>query len=113
MTEDDPNFGKPPYDEDLAADLIGKYILVGLTYQDKQGNFLYQKQLHGVIIAAAPNGITIALRGVNNGETWIMPPDLSNIEPANPGTYTLKSTNEVVENPDFYSNWFVNRPHLH
>ena len=102
--------GRPPFDEKLATSYVGKYILVGLTYLDHKGKELRRQQLHGVITSATPKGINIALRGVYDGDSWNMPPDLGSIRPAKPGTYTLHMTGEVIENPDLLSTWTINEP---
>ena len=104
-------YSKPPsFDEEVATGYIGKYILVGVTVQDHEGNVIRHEQVHGTVRAATSRGITIALRGVRDGDTWNMPPDLRSIMPADPGTYTLRSTKEVVVDPDLLANWTVTRP---
>ena len=100
----------PPFDEELAASYVGKYILVGLTYQDYEGNELRREQVHGVVTAADRQGIEISLRGVREGETWCMPPDLRGIFPADPGCYRLHSTNESVQDPDLICTWTITEP---
>ena len=44
-------------------------------------------------------------------ETYTLPPDLRNYEPAAPGEYRLRSTGEVVADPDFISNWTITSGH--
>jgi hypothetical protein len=42
--------GNPPeLDEELVASLIGKRLLIGLTYVKYSGEFIKQKQLHGIV----------------------------------------------------------------
>lgn len=100
----------PGFDQALADTYVGRYILVGITYVDHDGTELERHQLHGVIEAAGPDGIRIALRGVHTGTTWVMPPSLEAIAPAKPGHYRLHATNEVVADPDLLSTWSVTRP---
>ena len=100
----------PPFDEELAASYVGKYILIGITDEDHEGNVVGQRQLHGVITSATRSGINVALRGVYDGETWNMPPDLRSIRPAEPGTFTLRSTNEDIEDPDLVVTWVRTAP---
>jgi hypothetical protein len=100
----------PPFDEQLAASYIGKYILIGLTYLDHKGNKLRRQQLHGIIKSATLKGIQIELKGVYEGQKWNMPPDLRGIHPAKPGKYTLHMTKEVIENPDLLSTWTITEP---
>lgn len=110
MTNTDEPSSPPPFDEEAAASYIGKYILVGLTYQDHEGNVLRKEQLHGVISSVSDTGIEISLRGAHEGRLWSMPPDLSAIFPADPGGYRLHSTNEKVQNPDFVCTWTITKP---
>ena len=95
--------GYPPhlFDEQRAASLVGKYILVGLTHVDHLGNETGRWQMHGVIETASPRGVGVSLRGVYEGQPCVLPPDLTGIYPANPGTYRLKSTGETVVDPDY------------
>ena len=89
------------FDQDFADGFIGKYVLIGITHVTHDGEFVHQEQLHGTIKQASANGIDIALAGVNEGKDWRMPPMLEEFDPAEPGIYELKSTGEVVDNPDF------------
>lgn len=104
--EDSP----PAFDSKLADSYIGKYILIGVTYFNKEGELLEQIQMHGVIESANTQGLTISLKGKKNGESWVMPPVLDAIQPANPGSYSLHSTGEVIEDPDLLSTWSVTKP---
>ena len=110
MNNKNNNNEPPPFDEQLAASYVGKYILVGITYEDHKGNELRRQQLHGIIKSASRKGIQIELKGVYEGQQWNMPPDLRGIFPANPGKYTLHMTKEVVENPDLVSTWTITEP---
>lgn len=83
-------------------DLIGKILLVGITYADKDGNVKERKQFWGTVTAADKKKILIEQK---NGEIFSLPPDLSAIKPAPEGEYRLHSTGEVVVNPDFLSTW--------
>ena len=99
-----------PFDQRIANGYLGKYILVGLTYVDHEGNQTHRVQLHGVIEKAAPDGITISLRGARAGQSWNMPPDLRAVSAAGPGIYTLHDTGESVENPDLLAAWTIHEP---
>jgi hypothetical protein len=77
-----------------------KCILVGITYPDLAGRELRQQQLHWIIESAARDGIRIALKGVRDGESWNMPPDLQSIRPASAGRCTLRTTGETISDPD-------------
>ncbi|MBI5941756.1 MAG: hypothetical protein HY859_15170 [Caulobacterales bacterium] len=101
---------KPPFwDERLAVRLPGKYVIVGLTWQSSGGERLEQK--HGVIIEAdRQRGIALELRGAGLGEIYWMPPQTSALQPAEPGTYRMKGSGDVIENPDYLATWMVTPP---
>ncbi len=88
-------------------ELKGKVILVGMTYYTKDDEFVEQKQFWGTVTYVYGNTIVIKQ---NNGEEFSIPNDKSAIEKAQPGEYKLRSTGEVVVNPDFLSTWTVNLP---
>ncbi len=99
-------YPKPEWDEEVGKSYIGKYILVGITYRDSDGNDISKQQIHGVIeTASEEDGVVIKLKGKCEGETWFMPPDQRSISEANPGTYTLRESGEEIENPDLLSTW--------
>ena len=100
----------PYFDRALADTYVGKYILIGITYLDYQGKFLEQIQMHGTVESASPDGITIALGGLRAGESWVMPPVLDSILPADPGVNNLRSTGESIEDPDLLATWSVTKP---
>jgi hypothetical protein len=57
---------RPPFDGRRAAALVGKSVLIGVTYYDADGRLLEQRQMHGVIISAdAQRGIDVALEGAS------------------------------------------------
>lgn len=89
------------FDQDFALGFIGKYLLVGITRTGNKGKVLSQQQLHGTIINATAQGIELELGGVHEGKTWRMPPMLDDLSPARRGKYELKTTGEVIEDPDF------------
>ena len=89
------------------GDLLGKTLLVGITYYTQGGKLIEQKQFWGSVIQADNRSIKIRQA---DGEVFAMPPDLSAVSPAAPGDYTLRSTGEVVTDPDFLSTWTCTRP---
>ena len=91
--------------------LRGKYLLVGVTVEDQQGNLIERFQVHGRVRSATRAEIVI--NTVPSGEPYSIPPDLTAIQPAPPGEYTLKPSGEVVQNPDFLSTWVLIRPTIH
>jgi hypothetical protein len=102
---------RPPFDQVKASALIGKYVLIGLTYLDHRDNLIEQKQMHGRIMSADERqGFAVALEGKRKGETFWLPPDLRPFQEAKPGEYRLRSTGEVVVDPDLLATWTVNNP---
>ena len=83
--------------------------MIGLTYLGSSDEFIEQRQLHGIVEDASLAGIRIRLP---NGTEFQLPPDLRGVEPAAAGVYTLRSTGEKVENPDFLCSWTINKPTL-
>ncbi|MSP94736.1 MAG: hypothetical protein EXR00_05650 [Alphaproteobacteria bacterium] len=102
----------PPekFDIGKAAGFLGKSILIGVTYLDAAGEESRQLSMHGVIESATPEGIKVSLRGTRQGQSWNMPPNLDTISPMAPGTYKLRDTEEVVENPDLVVLWTIAKP---
>ncbi len=91
---------------------IGKHLLIGIQYFEAEegnpnGKFVGQEQRHGVIVRANPeDGIVLQLP---DGSEFKMPPDLTMLEPAPRAEYRLRSTGEVVVNPDYGAAWAVYR----
>ncbi len=88
-------------------ELIGKVMLVGLTYLDKDGECTEQKQVWGTVDRFEDVGINLTL---STGEDFWIPPDLNPIKRAKPGKYTLHSTGEIVFDPDFTATWSITYP---
>ena len=97
-------------DSTAAEIYLGKYILIGVTYVDAAGQVEDSVQMHGVVESASQSGIKVSLKGERDGQSWIMPADLSAISPAQPGRYQLPETGEIIENPDFICTWMVQKP---
>ena len=108
MTDPD---GKPHFDTELASSFIGKHVLIGLTFLDDKDNFIEQKQMHGTIVVSDEHkGFGIELKGEHDVEMFWLPPDLRLFRKAPPGEYRLRSTGEVVVDPDLTCTWIVNKP---
>lgn len=101
----------PNWNQEDAEKLIGKYILIGITYVDSNNNVTKRKQLHGIIKRISKKkGILVSLKGVNKGQNYNLPPDYSNFHKASTGSYHLRSTNENIENLDLTTIWTINSP---
>lgn len=91
------------YDRQITLEeLVGKLLLVGITYYTKDNKFIEQKQFYGRVIEA--NTAYIRVRGAD-GLDFTLPPDLRSTKRARPGEYRLRTTGEVVLNPDFLATW--------
>lgn len=109
MTEHTSEHWEPYFDDEEAKSIIGKNLLVGVTHRNHRDEVVGVEQFHGEIIRASrEEGIIVRLNG-STEERWI-PPDLSRLEPAQPGNYRLKTSEEVVVDPDFLSTWTVYPP---
>ncbi len=107
MTDNDiPILSEPPpehWDEALAKALIGKSLLVGLTFLDDEGEVTERQQFYGVVIEAdAHDGILLDLLGAHDGDTYALPPQTSNILAAEAGVTSLEG-----DTPDFVVSWAI------
>lgn len=96
-------YSSPDFSEEVCKPFLGKRLLVGITTRDHNGAALSQQQFHGIIQRVTPEGIVI-LRN-DSGAAYSLPPDLSQLHPVPAGHYTLHTTGEVVENPDYLATW--------
>ena len=103
MDEDEEDIeSRPIWDENFAGELIGKLLLVGLTHCNSDGSVDRQEQLFGIVESTDQNsGILLNLKGTRAGCRYNLPPDLRSCFKAASGNYRLRSTSEVVTNPDF------------
>jgi hypothetical protein len=94
---------EPPWNASLAKTLPGQMVLVGLAYFDADAEEPFeQQQMFGRVVSAdARKGILLSLEGQRTGEQFNLPPDTRSFREAEPGEYRLRSTGEVVVNPDF------------
>jgi len=84
---------------------LGKHLLVGITYESHTGEFIRQEQFHGVIVEAGEGGIVIERN--DTGARQSVPPELQEV---GPGEYRLRSTGEVVVDPDYLAKWVMTEP---
>lgn len=84
--------------------IVGKTMLAGVSYRTSDGDLSDRQQLFGRITSADSEGIILTLE---NGDEFVFPPDLSAVEAAGPGVYTLNLSGATVENPDLLSVWTV------
>jgi hypothetical protein len=101
------------WDHNFAAWLLGKYVLVGLTYLDHTGNEIDRHEVHGRVKSVdQKTAIVLERTGQLDDQDFRLPPDTTVFEPAEPGDYRLKTTGEIVSNPDALATWTVSRSGL-
>lgn len=90
--------GQPMFSSAAAKDLIGKRIIVGITYKDHSHRPVRLEQYQGRITRLnLHEGIVIQTA---TGAEKTLPPDLGSIRGARHGEYRFRSTGEVVADPD-------------
>jgi hypothetical protein len=104
MAEEDENLD---FDPVRAAALVGKSVLIGLTYLDANGEVEEQIQFFGHITSVDPSIVTIKR---DSGEEFTLPPALEAFEDARPGEYRLRNTGDVIVDPDLISTWTITSP---
>ncbi len=92
----DPEEG---WDTELASDLVGSTLYVGLTFVDHNGVVKRREQIFGIVQSVSITAGIKLLR--TNGETFTMAPVLDAIDPGDRDRYQLGADDEPVENPDF------------
>jgi hypothetical protein len=99
--------GAARLNEQRARFALGKRILVGLTKLDAKGDLIEQRQYVGRLTHAdASRGLELEL--ADGSHEWL-PPDVRPLEEAPRGEYRLRSSGEVVEDPDYLCNWTISR----
>ena len=88
--------------------LAGRHVLVGVTVLDAKDAVVEQRQFHGVVeVADASSGIAVRRHDISELE-WL-PLDLRAFSRAEPGEYRLRSTGEVLTDPDVLATWTVHQ----
>jgi hypothetical protein len=102
-----PDVGeRPQWDNQAAQSLLGKTVIIGLTYVDQDDNVLNQEQRHGTIVQVDEQS-GFGIETGDEAEPYWLPPHLDAFGPAEPGEYRLRSTGEVIVDPDLLSNWTI------
>jgi hypothetical protein len=92
----------------LPEDLLGRTVVVGLTYVAQDGALREQFQFHGEVVEIDHGCVSVR---EPSGEIFTLPPDLEVFEPAVPGAqYRLRSSGVVVSEPDFTASWTIEVP---
>jgi hypothetical protein len=94
---------------DLNEKYLGKHLLVGLTYLNKDESLKERIQLHGIITRISEN--TIVFKRKDDGQDFSIPFDEENLEAGQPeAVYELKSTGEAIESVGFIGSWTIYPP---
>jgi len=96
---------RPPFDRRLARWLTGKRVLIGMRHLDEHDQTVHMTQLHGEILRFQADQLLI--RDLSSGEELDIPPDTRVFRYAPTGEYRLRSTGEVVSDPDAECRWSV------
>ena len=86
-------------------EIIGKYVIVGMTYLDGDDGLIEQKQKHGVIVSADEEGVSV--KPPDSEETFWLPPHLASFQESEGGEYRLRETGEVVTDPDLLATYTI------
>lgn len=102
---------KDGIDKKKAAEMVGKVVLVGVTYRNAKGEISETREYFGVVDRINADEGLVIIRG-DTEEEMSLPPMLEHYQKAKPGTYNLKSCDYAVEDPDYLATWVVNlSPH--
>lgn len=104
-TIDNAEEGRPPFDCRLARWLTGKRCLIGVRHLDAAGETTDMTQIYGEILVF--NSEQLLIRDFSDGEEVQMPPDTSVFRYSPVGEYRLRSTGELVTDPDAECRWAV------
>lgn len=80
---------------------LGKYFLIIVNSTGADNQSIDALQMHGYAEEIIAEGVRVALRGRCQGQFWTVP--LTSIRPAQPGSFTIHATGEVVKDPDFFA----------
>jgi len=109
MSTDKPN-NEGFISEHESAELIGKHIVVGLTHVDADQKPMRFTQLHGFVVRV--NRVEGIVLEQPDGSEYKLPPSLEGFQKAPEGmACTLRSTGEIVEDPDYVVTYTVNQHH--
>mgnify|MGYP003390865238 CR=1 FL=1 len=83
---------------------IGKLILLRINYYDNNNELLEQYQTSGIIESVTEKEIKI--KRENYKVLFTIPNDDRAIMEAKPGKYRERQSGKIIENPEFFSNWY-------
>lgn len=86
------------------AHLVGRRLLVGITFRDPSGVVLESDQFCGVVLEVG-DGVVVVDRGT--AEPAVLPAEVAAYEVAPPGRYVMAGSGEAIVDPDFLTVWDV------
>ena len=89
-------------------EIVGKTVVVGVSYYDENDILLDQKQFHGRIVGINQE-IGIRYVDVETHTERVLPPRRDALFPAPKGWYREYTAKKVINDPDFISIWHVKR----
>ena len=92
------------------SELVGKTVLIGITRYEANGDLIGHEQMFGTIKDINARTIEIEL---DNGKSYSLPPDTRPFHIADKGEYKLRSTGQVVTDPDYICTYSVTKPQKH
>jgi hypothetical protein len=109
MANDGSDLKTDPWTDSNAKKLAGSIVLVGITYVDKDNKPCEQLEFYGIVLSAKRSrGIAIECQNEKKrGETFWLPPQIDVFQPAPRGTYRLRSTGEVIVDPDYTCSYTI------
>jgi len=88
------------------SEIVGKTVIVMLTFRNDNGNIIGYKQAHGRIkITNDKEGIVI--HNENDDIEFSLPPRYSSLQLAKSGEYRESESGAVISNPDFITLWEI------
>lgn len=99
---------KSEFDAAKAKSLIGKSVVIGFSYIDKDDKLIDQEQLFGDIINFNERVCVVKIKSTGNEMT--LPPVVEAFAEAEAGEYRNKKTGEVITDPDLTVAWTIRTP---
>jgi hypothetical protein len=90
------------------SEIDGRVVLLGITRLAEDGSY-EQEQFVGLASIEDQQSYALVRISCNDGEVRDYPFDVRALQRAPAGEYRLRSTGEIVKNPDFLMTWTVTK----
>ena len=84
-------------------------LMIGPLHTLRHAAKLMSQRHVGSAIVHNPETSGIGIDIADDSEIYWLPPHLEAFQPAEPGEYRLRSTGEVLVDPDFVSTWTIEK----